>query len=49
MGKVTQGIEEDIIAALKEMIEALKKAQKDQDKKKQLERQRAGLPECTKS
>ena len=33
VGKITQGIEEDIIAALKEMIEALKKAQKDQDNK----------------
>lgn len=29
VGKITQGIEEDIIAALEEMIEALKKAQKD--------------------
>ena len=34
VGKITQGIEEDIIAALKEMIEALKKAQKDQENKK---------------
>ena len=34
VGKITQSIEEDIIAALKEMIEALKKAQKDQENKK---------------
>jgi hypothetical protein len=40
VGKMTQGIEEDIITALKEMIEALKKAQKDQEKKKP----RAGQP-----
>lgn len=32
--KVTQGIEEDIIAALKEMIESLKKAQKSHEKNK---------------
>lgn len=32
--QMTQSVEEDIIAALKEMIEALKKAQKDKDKKK---------------
>jgi hypothetical protein len=34
VGKITQGIEEDIIAALKDMIAALKKAQKDQENKK---------------
>ena len=34
VGKITQGIEEDIIAALKDMIAALKKAQKDQEGKK---------------
>jgi hypothetical protein len=34
VGKITQGIEEDIIAALKDMISALKKAQKDQEGKK---------------
>jgi hypothetical protein len=34
VGKITQGIEEDVIAALKEMIAALKKAQKDQEGKK---------------
>jgi hypothetical protein len=32
--KITQGIEEDIIAALEEMIEALKKAQKEMENKK---------------
>jgi hypothetical protein len=34
VGKITQSIEQDIIAALKETIEALKKAQKDQENKK---------------
>ena len=34
VGKITQGIEEDVIAALKDMIAALKKAQKDQEGKK---------------
>jgi hypothetical protein len=33
--KITQGIEEDIIAAFDEMLQALKKALKDQEKKKQ--------------
>jgi hypothetical protein len=32
--KITQGVEEDIIAALKDMIAALKKAQKEQKNKK---------------
>jgi hypothetical protein len=32
--KITQGVEEDIIAALKDMITALKKAQKEQKNKK---------------
>ncbi len=32
VNKVTQGIEEDVLAALKEMIESLQKAQKDRDK-----------------
>jgi hypothetical protein len=35
VGKITQGLEQDIIAALEEMIAALQKAQKDRDKKKQ--------------
>jgi hypothetical protein len=34
VGKITQGIEEDIIAALEEMIEALKKAQEEAEDKK---------------
>ncbi len=34
LGKMTQNLEEDILAALKEMIEALKKAQKDQAARK---------------
>jgi hypothetical protein len=36
---ITIGIEEDIIAALEEMIEALQKAQKDQEDKKQQQQQ----------
>ncbi|MCY2992689.1 MAG: hypothetical protein NTY19_33135 [Planctomycetota bacterium] len=35
VGKITQGIEQDIIAALEELIAALQKAQKDRDKKQQ--------------
>jgi hypothetical protein len=34
VGKVTQGVEEDAITALKEMIAALKQAQKDREKDK---------------
>jgi hypothetical protein len=46
VGQITQSIEQDIIAALKEMIEALKKAQKDQDnKKKQPQQQQDGQPQ----
>ena len=33
--KITQGIEEDIISSLEEMIQALQKAQKDTEKKRQ--------------
>ena len=33
--KITQGIEQDMIAALEEMLDALKKAQKKLDKKPQ--------------
>jgi hypothetical protein len=36
---ITQGIEQDIIAALQEMIEALQKAQKDMEKQKQQQAQ----------
>jgi hypothetical protein len=35
IGELTQGVEKDIIAALEEMIAALKKAQKDLEKNKQ--------------
>ncbi len=42
---ITQGIEQDIIAALQEMIEALQKAQKDREKEKQQQRARPGEPE----
>jgi hypothetical protein len=35
VGRLTQTTEEDVLAALKEMIEAFKKAQKDRDNKKQ--------------
>ena len=44
VGDVTQGIEEDIIAALEEMIEALAKAQQDMEKQKQ-QQQQEGQPE----
>jgi len=42
VGPVTQGIEEDVIASLEEMIEALKKAIKDQEKKRQQGPQQPG-------
>jgi hypothetical protein len=46
VGKITQGIEEDIIAALKEMVAALKKAQKEQDdKKKKPSESQSGEPQ----
>lgn len=45
VGKITQGIEEDIIAAMKDMIAALKKAQKDQDKKKKKPNESSGQPQ----
>jgi hypothetical protein len=35
VGRLTQGIEEDIIEALEEMLEALEKAQADQEERKQ--------------
>jgi hypothetical protein len=42
----TQGLEEDIIAALEEMIEALQKAQKDrEDQKQQQQQQQQGKPQ----
>ena len=39
IGTITQGIEEDIIAALEEMIEALQKAQEEQDQRQQQQQQ----------
>ncbi|HEY1603253.1 MAG TPA: hypothetical protein VGG64_26855 [Pirellulales bacterium] len=39
VGDITQGIEEDVIAALEEMIEALQKAQQDMEKQKQQQQQ----------
>jgi hypothetical protein len=45
--KITQGIEEDIISSLEEMVQALQKAQKDMEKKKQQQPStpRSGEPE----
>lgn len=46
VGQLTQNLEEDVIAALKEMIEALKKAQKDKEKgKKKAGQQSPGQPQ----
>ncbi len=42
---ITQGIEQDIIAALQEMIESLQKAQKDLEKQKQQQQAQPGQPE----
>ncbi len=42
---ITQGIEQDIIAALQEMIEALQKAQKDLEKQKQQQQAQPGEPQ----
>ncbi len=42
---ITQGIEQDIIAALQEMIEALQKAQKDLEKQKQQQQAQPGRPQ----
>ncbi len=43
IGPITQSVEQDIIAALKEAIEALKKAQKDRENRKQQpQQQQAG-------
>jgi len=43
--EITQGIEQDIIAALQEMIEALQKAQKDLEKQQQQQQQPPGQPQ----
>jgi hypothetical protein len=45
VGQITQSIEQDIIAALKEAIEALKKAQKDQENKKKQPPPQEGQPQ----
>ena len=42
VGKVTQSLEEDIITAMREMIDTLKKAQKDQENKNKPRPQQAG-------
>ncbi len=42
VGEITQGIEQDIIAALEEMIAALEKAQKDMENKNQQRPNQAG-------
>jgi hypothetical protein len=39
LGKVTQGLEEDIIDTLKQMIEAFQQAQKDQEKRQEQQQQ----------
>ncbi|HEU0069070.1 MAG TPA: hypothetical protein VFQ26_07425, partial [Nitrospiraceae bacterium] len=45
LGTITQGIEEEIIAALEEMVEALQKAQQDLEKQKQQQqKQQQGQP-----
>ena len=42
VGDITQGIEEDVIAALEEMIESLQKAQQDMEKQKQQQQAQEG-------
>ena len=49
MGKITQGVEEDIIAALKEMIDALKKAHKGKKGKAETAEQRGAAPRTSRS
>lgn len=44
VGSITQEIEEDIIAALEEMIEALKKAQEDRENRQRQGQPRPGQP-----
>ena len=44
IGTITQGIEEEIITALEEMIAALQQAQQDLEEKKQEEQQQQGNP-----
>jgi hypothetical protein len=45
VGSITQGVEKDVIAALEEMLDALKKAQKDIEDRKQRGQQAAGEPQ----
>src|SRR5438132_12805666 len=45
VGKVTQGVEQDIIDTLKEMIEALKKARQEMDVKKMQPNQQQQNPQ----
>jgi hypothetical protein len=45
VGEITQAIEEDIIEQLKEMIEALKKAQKEMEEKKKNPPPPQGMPQ----
>jgi hypothetical protein len=45
VGKITQGIEEDVLAALNEMVEALKKAQKDLSDKQKPAKGMPGQPQ----
>ena len=42
---ITQGIEEDIIGALEEMIEALQKAQQEMEEQQQQQQQQGGPPQ----
>jgi hypothetical protein len=45
LGKVTQGLEEDIIDTLKQMIEAFQQAQKDQQQRQEQQQAQAGQQE----
>ncbi|MES1213244.1 MAG: hypothetical protein ABUL64_01535 [Singulisphaera sp.] len=42
VGEITQGIEEDVIAALEEMIDSLQKAQQEMEKQKQQQQSQEG-------
>jgi hypothetical protein len=44
VGRLTQGLEEDVIAALEEMVEALQKAQQDAEQRKQQQQQQQQQP-----
>lgn len=45
VGELTQGVEEDVIAALEEMIDALEKAQRDQERQQQQPPQQPQQPQ----